>query len=171
MSPHPDMDKIFFWHDCFFEGQNFTQKQRDSRQNVNCNPSKKQSFKGYFWGYISRIKKTHALIRIGHIGLFNLVFFKLLPNPQFWFYKKKYAPKNKSQLTTDWHRPQPSWHDRRLQRSQVYPGLRNDPDSGMFDTHMERHALLTKMNFYQKGDTPICNFHFHIIDWKPISSG
>ena len=40
--------KYFFDTTVFFEGQNLTQKHRDSRQNVNGNQSKKQSFKGYF---------------------------------------------------------------------------------------------------------------------------
>ena len=37
--------------------------------------------------------------------------------------QKWQAPKNKSQLTTIWHRLQPSWHDLRSQRSQVLRGL------------------------------------------------
>ena len=60
--------KYFFDTTGFFEGQNLTRKHRDSRQNVNGNKRKKQSFKGYFRG---------------HIGLFNIVIFKLLPNLQF----------------------------------------------------------------------------------------
>ena len=39
--------KYFFDMTGFFEGQNLTQKHCDSRQNVNGNQSKKQSFKGY----------------------------------------------------------------------------------------------------------------------------
>ena len=44
-----DLDKIFFCKQLvFFEGQNLIWKYHDSRQNVNGNQSKKQSFKGYF---------------------------------------------------------------------------------------------------------------------------
>ena len=70
--------------------------------------------------------------------------------------QKWYAPKNKSQLTTIWHRHQPSWHDLWSQRSRFFTG-----NSTYFSECVKLLAVCMSLCLHLASSVPIKAFLSH----------